>query len=93
MTTCSYTAQCYGTGPLLVDAGHVVLASGHRLTPDLIVLANGSTYPFLAKSDQPNNRQLDNLGVERVLGTALADVPATGLGEAALSPSRPPPGP
>lgn len=28
------------------------------------------------------NRQLDNPGVERVLGTALADVPATGLGEA-----------
>ena len=135
---------------VLVDAGQVVLASGRRLTPDVIVLATGSTYPFPAKSDQPNtadaiaryraahtdlyragrvmllgagavglelageiaaawpdkhlvlvdtaeqvlpgpydqrlrdelNRQLDNLGVERVLGTALVDVPATGPGEA-----------
>lgn len=39
---------------VLVDAGHVVLASGHRLTPDVIVLATGSTYPFPAKSDQQN---------------------------------------
>jgi NADH dehydrogenase FAD-containing subunit len=134
---------------VLVDAGHVVLASGHRLTPDVIVLATGSSYPFPAKSDQPNtgdaiaryraahadlshaarvmllgagavglelageiaaawpdkhlvlvdpaeqilpgpydqrlrdelNRQLDGLGVERVLGTALVDVPDTGPGE------------
>ena len=38
-----------------VTANRVVLTSGAaRLTPDLIVLATGSTYPFPAKSDQPN---------------------------------------
>ncbi len=33
-----------------VDAGRVVLASGTELTPDFIVLATGSTYPYPAKS-------------------------------------------
>jgi len=133
-----------------VDADRIVLASGRRLSPDFIVLATGSTYPFPAKSDQPNtldaigryrathanlehanrvmllgagavglelageiastwpskhivlvdladqilpgpydqrlrdelNRQLDDLGVERVLGNALADLPDTAPGEA-----------
>jgi len=37
-----------------VDVDRVVLASGQRLSPDLIVLATGSTYPFPAKSDEPN---------------------------------------
>ena len=37
-----------------VTANRVVLASGQQLTPDFIVLATGSTYPFPAKSDQPN---------------------------------------
>ena len=36
-----------------VDADSVVLESGQRLTPDFLVLATGSTYPFPAKSDQP----------------------------------------
>ena len=36
-----------------VDAGQVTLASGQRLSPDVIVLATGSTYPFPAKSDEP----------------------------------------
>ena len=34
-----------------VDAGVVALASGAELTPDFIVLATGSTYPYPAKSD------------------------------------------
>lgn len=33
-----------------VDAGWVALASGAELTPDFIVLATGSTYPYPAKS-------------------------------------------
>ena len=33
-----------------VDAGSVTLASGAELTPDFIVLATGSTYPYPAKS-------------------------------------------
>ena len=33
-----------------VDAGVVALASGAELTPDFIVLATGSTYPYPAKS-------------------------------------------
>jgi apoptosis-inducing factor 2 len=33
------------------DAGRVVLASGAELTPDYLVLATGSGYPFPAKSD------------------------------------------
>src|SRR5664279_2601586 len=41
-----------------VTANRVVLASGQRLTPDFIVLATGSTYPFPAKSDQPNTAHL-----------------------------------
>ena len=133
-----------------VDPGHVVLASGKRLSPDLIVLATGSTYPFPAKSDEPNtvdaieryrathanlansdrvmllgagavglelageiaavwpdkhivlvdqaaqilpgpydqrlrdelNRQLDELGVQRVMGHALAHLPETAAGQA-----------
>jgi apoptosis-inducing factor 2 len=132
-----------------VDADQIVLASGHRLSPDFIVLATGSTYPFPAKSDEPNtvdaidryrathanlehanrvmllgagavglelageiaaawpdkhivlvdmadqilpgpydqrlrdelNRQLDDLGVERALGSALAHLPDTAAGE------------
>ncbi|WP_414944312.1 NAD(P)/FAD-dependent oxidoreductase [Amycolatopsis sp. cmx-11-32] len=34
-----------------VDQGGVTLASGERLTPDYIVLATGSAYPFPAKID------------------------------------------
>ena len=34
-----------------VEAGRVTLASGDELTPDFIVLATGSTYPYPAKSD------------------------------------------
>ena len=33
-----------------VEAGRVTLASGDELTPDFIVLATGSTYPYPAKS-------------------------------------------
>ncbi len=33
-----------------VDAGRVVLASGTELTPEFVVLATGSTYPYPAKS-------------------------------------------
>ena len=132
-----------------VDAHSVVLESGQRLTPDFLVLATGSTYPFPAKSDQPKtgdaidryhrahdvlqsaqrvmllgagavglelageiasawpdkhvvlvdiadhilpgpfdqrlrdelNRQLDDLGVERILGSALTGLPETPPGE------------
>jgi apoptosis-inducing factor 2 len=132
-----------------VDAHQIVLASGQRLSPDVIVLATGSTYPFPAKSDETNtvdasdryraahanlehadrvlllgagavglelageiaaawpdkhivlvdradqilpgpydqrlrdelNRQLDELGVERVMGNALAQLPDTPPGE------------
>ncbi|HKU31997.1 MAG TPA: FAD-dependent oxidoreductase [Arthrobacter sp.] len=35
-----------------VDGHMVELASGIRLTPDYLVLASGSSYPFPAKSDQ-----------------------------------------
>jgi apoptosis-inducing factor 2 len=35
------------------DAGRVVLASGAELSPDYLVLATGSGYPFPAKSDTP----------------------------------------
>ena len=133
-----------------VDPDQIVLASGQRLSPDFIVLATGSTYPFPAKSDQPNtvdaigryraahasldhanqvmllgagavglelageiaavwpdkhivlvdsadqilpgpydqrlrdelNRQLDHLGVQRVMGSALAQLPDTSPGQA-----------
>ncbi|WP_037303757.1 NAD(P)/FAD-dependent oxidoreductase [Amycolatopsis orientalis] len=34
-----------------VDQGGITLASGERLTPDYIVLATGSAYPFPAKID------------------------------------------
>ncbi len=33
-----------------VEAGRVTLASGAEITPDFIVLATGSTYPYPAKS-------------------------------------------
>jgi apoptosis-inducing factor 2 len=36
------------------DAGRVVLASGAELSPDYLVLATGSGYPFPAKSDVPS---------------------------------------
>jgi NADH dehydrogenase FAD-containing subunit len=133
-----------------VDAEQIVLASGHRLRPDFIVLATGSSYPFPAKSDALStvdamghyraahanlaratrvmllgagavglelageiaagwpdkhivlvdvadqilpgpydqrlrdelNRQLDDLGVQRVMGNALAHPPDTSPGEA-----------
>lgn len=133
-----------------VDADQIVLASGQHLSPDFIVLATGSTYPFPAKSDEPNtveaigryraahanleranrvmllgagavglelageiaaawrnkhivlvdladqilpgpydqrlrdelNRQLDNLGVERVMGNALTHLPDIPPGQA-----------
>lgn len=35
-----------------IDGRSVVLASGIRLIPDILVLATGSTYPFPAKSDK-----------------------------------------
>ena len=35
------------------DAGRVVLASGAELSPDYLVMATGSGYPFPAKSDVP----------------------------------------
>jgi apoptosis-inducing factor 2 len=35
------------------DARGVELASGQRLSPDFLVLATGSTYPFPAKTDHP----------------------------------------
>jgi NADH dehydrogenase FAD-containing subunit len=35
------------------DAGRVLLASGAELSPDYLVLATGSGYPFPAKSDVP----------------------------------------
>jgi glycine/D-amino acid oxidase-like deaminating enzyme len=34
-----------------IDAGRVELASGGQIEADYIVLATGSAYPFLAKSD------------------------------------------
>lgn len=36
-----------------VDGAVVTLASGERLEPDYIVLATGSSYPFPAKTDEP----------------------------------------
>ena len=36
------------------DAGRVVLASGAELSPDYLVLATGSGYPFPAKSNVPS---------------------------------------
>ncbi|WP_211881353.1 FAD-dependent oxidoreductase [Pseudarthrobacter albicanus] len=39
-----------------VDGRSVELASGTRLTPDIIVLATGSSYPFPAKSDTDSTR-------------------------------------
>ena len=133
-----------------VDAAQITLASGQRLNPGFIVLATGSSYPFPAKSDEPNtvdavdryravhanlaradrvmllgagavglelageiaaawpdkhivlvdvaeqilpgpydqrlrdelNRQLDALGVERVMGSALTHLPDVPPGEA-----------
>jgi NADH dehydrogenase FAD-containing subunit len=35
-----------------VDADGVLLASGQRLSPDFLILATGSTYPFPAKTDR-----------------------------------------
>ena len=132
-----------------VDPDRIVLASGQRLGPDFIVLATGSTYPFPAKTDEPDtadaigryrvahanleradrvmllgagavglelageiaaawpdkhivlvdpadqilpgsfdqrlrdelNRQLDDLGVRRVMGTALTHLPDTPPGQ------------
>lgn len=37
-----------------VDGVSVTLASGERLEPDYIVLATGSSYPFPAKTDEPD---------------------------------------
>ena len=34
-----------------VDAGRVLLSSGEELTPDYVVLATGSSYPYPAKTD------------------------------------------
>ena len=39
------------------DAGRVVLASGIELSPDYLVLATGSSYPFPAKSDLPRTEE------------------------------------
>lgn len=38
-----------------VDGERILLASGSRLTPDYIVLATGSTYPFPAKADHADH--------------------------------------
>jgi apoptosis-inducing factor 2 len=132
-----------------VDGERVVLASGTELTPDIVVLTTGSTYPFPAKTNRPDragaiahyramhanlaragrvmllgagavglelageiavawpdkhiilvdlaehilpgpydprlrqelNRQLDTLGVERLLGSPLTHLPPAGPGE------------
>jgi NADH dehydrogenase FAD-containing subunit len=37
-----------------VDGRRVSLASGGRLEPDYLILATGSSYPFPAKSDEPD---------------------------------------
>ncbi|HMJ34443.1 MAG TPA: FAD-dependent oxidoreductase [Baekduia sp.] len=37
-----------------VDGRHVTLASGRELAADYVVLASGSSYPFPAKSDEPD---------------------------------------
>ena len=37
-----------------VDGRHVTLASGAELEPDYLVLATGSSYPFPAKTDEPD---------------------------------------
>ncbi len=37
-----------------VDGRRVTLASGERLEPDYLILATGSSYPFPAKSDEPD---------------------------------------
>ncbi|MGI5211686.1 NAD(P)/FAD-dependent oxidoreductase [Plantactinospora sp. CA-290183] len=37
-----------------VDGREVTLASGERLSPDYLVLATGSSYPFPAKVDEPD---------------------------------------
>jgi apoptosis-inducing factor 2 len=38
-----------------VESGRVELASGTVLTPDYIILATGSAYPFPAKADEPDS--------------------------------------
>jgi NADH dehydrogenase FAD-containing subunit len=59
-----------------VDGSKVTLASGHVLEPDYLVLATGSSYPFPAKTEEPDVasarsrfRQAHEalLGAERVL--------------------------
>lgn len=52
------------------DAGRVVLASGAELSPDYLVLATGSSYPFPAKSDVPSTEAAH--GKVRSTHTALA---------------------
>jgi NADH dehydrogenase FAD-containing subunit len=37
-----------------VDGRRVTLASGRRLEPDYLILATGSSYPFPAKTDEPD---------------------------------------
>ena len=37
-----------------VDGREVTLASGRRLEPDYLILATGSSYPFPAKTDEPD---------------------------------------
>jgi NADH dehydrogenase FAD-containing subunit len=59
-----------------VDGRQVTLASGRRLEPDYLILATGSSYPFPAKSDEPETATAQAkfrdahevlLGAERVL--------------------------
>jgi apoptosis-inducing factor 2 len=37
-----------------IEGGRVTLASGHVLAPDYLVLATGSSYPFPAKTEEPD---------------------------------------
>lgn len=68
-----------------VDAEEIVLASGQRLSPDVIVLATGSTYPFPAKSDAPNTvdaidrYRAAHANLERANRVMLAGAGAGGL--------------
>ncbi|MCW2631887.1 MAG: FAD-dependent oxidoreductase [Pseudonocardia sp.] len=54
-----------------VDAEHVELASGQRLTYDFLVLATGARYPFPAKAAQPHS--VDAIADYRAMHGQLAD--------------------
>ena len=67
------------------DARGVELASGQRLSPDFLVLATGSTYPFPAKTDHPKaGDSLDryrrtHAALERASRVMLVGAGAVGL--------------